>query len=130
MISLPPLESVAIGCRFALILFAVMSGLAWLRVRGAVSQVETLRRRGWILLSVAALASSPIRAALLMGYTVDLEVSNALDAVATACACGCFITSLASRGLMRGLSEARVRRGMLVNVAVLAGVVGATCLSR
>ena len=130
MMTVQMLEPIAIGCRFALILFAVMSGLAWLRVRGAVSQIETLRRRGWILLSIAALASSPIRAALLMGYAVGAGLSNTLDAIAAACACGVFIMSLASRGLMRGLSEARVRRGMWVNVAVLAAVVGATCLSR
>lgn len=117
--------SIAAGSRLALILFAVMSGLAWLNNRGEITPLERWRRRGWIFLSVAALAASPLRAALLLGIAISVSIENVTDTIATTACSACFICSLASRGLMRGLSEDRVRRGAIANVAVMLAFMGA-----
>lgn len=117
--------SIAAGSRLALILFAVMSGLAWIKNRGEVTALERWRRRGWMFLSIAALAASPLRAALFLGFAISVAAENITDAIATSACSACFICSLASRGLMRGMSEQRVRRGVIANVVVLLAFVGA-----
>ena len=124
------ISQITAGFRIALILFAVMALLAWYANGGEKTALERYRRRSWGLLSVSVLAYSPAHAAWLMGHPFDRIASHCMDGVASAAACGCFIMLLASRGLMRGLSEARVRRGIHVNLFVLAASVGAAWLTR
>ena len=130
MTTLQMIGQLTAGLRFALILFAVMAMLAWYANGGEKTLLERYRRRSWGLLSVSVLAYSPAHAAWLMGRPFDKLVSHSMDLVASAAACGCFIALLACRGLMRGLSESRVRRGIHVNLFVLAASVGAAWLTR
>ena len=130
MTALQIVSQITAGFRVALILFAVMAMLAWYANGGEKTALERYRRRSWGLLSISVLAYSPAHAAWLMGHPFAKIISHLMDAAASAAACGCFITLLASRGLMRGLTEARVRRGVHVNLFVLAASVGAAWLTR
>lgn len=105
------------GSRLALVLFAVM--LLHARVRGA-----------WALLAASVLAYSPAHAAWLLGHPAPRMLSTSMDLIASTLAVVAFIRRLAETALERGLSQQRVRRGMLANLAVALLVVGAAWLTR
>lgn len=108
----------AAGLRMSLVLFAAMILMAgpW--------------RRAITLIALATLVYSPGHAASLLGYPAPRAVSASLDTLCSALACAGFIAVLASQGVQRGLSAARVRRGVLVNMAVVCMMVGAAWLTR
>lgn len=123
------LSHIAAGCRIALILFAVMTLLATHRPEGA-TLAEKVRSIGSMLLALSILAYSPAHAAWLLGHSAPPMVSRWLDVVGTTLALGCLMALLAGRGLKRGLSPQRVRRGVYMNVAVALSIVGAAWLTR
>jgi len=130
------LAPIAAGFRVALTLFAVMSLLSTTRwAPDAVSaarrmQAQRLNKVAWSLVAIGVLLYSPIHAGWLLGYPAPRVVNRALDMIASALACAAFIRVLAYRGLMRGLSWPRVRRGMRVNVMIVGAVVVTACLVR
>ena len=85
---------------------------------------------GWALLAWGIVLYSPAHAAWLLGHPTPTIMNRALDALASALACAAFIKVLAYRGLMRGLSWQRVRRGIVVNNLIVVATVGATWLTR
>lgn len=117
------------GLRLALVLFAVMSLIA-IQPAHERSPLEWYRARTWTLLALAIIAYSPAHAAEALHRPFPPIVNRTLDAVSTTLACACLINLLAARGLMRGLSERRVSRGIAVNLVVLACVVGSAWLTR
>jgi peptidoglycan/LPS O-acetylase OafA/YrhL len=123
------LGHIAAGCRIALILFAVMTLLATHRPDGA-TLADRVRARGSVMLGLSILVYSPAHAAWLLGHSAPPLVSRWLDVIGTMLALGCLIALLAGRGLKRGLSPRRVRRGVYMNVAVALSIVGAAWLTR
>jgi hypothetical protein len=130
------LSQIAGGFRLALSLFAVMSLLSishW--VPDAVTdarrmQAQRLNKVAWTLVAASVLTYSPAHAGWLLGHPTPAIVNRALDMLASALACAAFIRVLAYRGLMRGLTWQRVRRGMRVNILIVLAVLVAACLAR
>ncbi|GEM_PF-5714911 len=126
----------AAGFRLALVLFAAMSLLtvtAWSPEALTDARRMTAQRlnaRAWTFLATSVLAFSPAHAAWLLGHPVIPVVNRAMDALASGLACMAFIKLLAFRGLMRGLSWPRIRRGIRVNMGIMVAVVGAAWLTR
>lgn len=126
----------AAGFRLSLVLFAVMSLLTsgkWqpdALTAARRMQAQRLNALGWSLLAYGIVLYSPAHAAWLLGHPTPKVVNRGLDALASALACAAFIKVLAYRGLMRGLSWQRVRRGIVVNNLIVVATVGATWLTR
>lgn len=110
------LMHLAAGLRLALIVFAVMCFLAWHR--------EGQIHRSWLLMAAAILCYSPAHASWLLGHPWRREVSTALDALGSGLGCLAIIARLAHLAGQRGISEGRIRRGVIVNLAVLLILVG------
>lgn len=129
-------EQLAAGFRLSLVLFAAMSLLTsgkWhpdALTAARRMQAQRLNALGWALLAWGIVLYSPAHAAWLLGHPTPKVMNRALDALASALACAAFIKVLAYRGLMRGLSWQRVRRGIVVNNLIVVATVGATWLTR
>lgn len=129
-------EQLAAGFRLALVLFAAMSLLTTGRWQpDALTdarrlQAQRLNALGWGLMAWGIVLYSPAHAAWLLGHPTPPVFNRGLDALASALACAAFIKVLAYRGLMRGLSWQRVRRGVVVNNLIVVATVGATWLTR
>lgn len=121
---------VAAGLRLGLVLLAVMSLLARYRASPEPTPADRYKSRAWTLLAAAILTYSPAHAASLLGRAAPEIASRALDALGTAMCCASLIYLLAARGLLRGLTPERVRRGMAMNLAVVLATVGAAWLTR
>lgn len=130
------LSQMAAGFRLALTLFAVMSILSTSRwspdalTDARRMQAQHLNKVAWTLVAISVLIYSPFHAGWLLGHPTPPIVNRALDMVASGLACAAFIRVLAYRGLMRGLTWQRVRRGMRVNILIVGAVLVTACLAR
>lgn len=118
------------GLRMALILFAVGALLAWVRGRGVHELADVYRGRAWALMAAAVVAYSPAHAAWLIGRPLPAVWSRPMDLIGTGLACASFVLIFAARGLERGLTAQRARRGMIVNLGVALAMAVSTWLFR
>lgn len=121
---------VAAGLRMALTIFAVASLQNHLHSSvidvEAAGRARRLNGRAWMLLACSVIAYSPVHTAWLIGHPAPLLLSRLGDVVASGLACAAFVQLFAAQGTARGMSPARVRRGVLANAATAPILIGAT----
>lgn len=125
-LGLAVVSHIAIGARSGLILFATMSLLSWYRAPPEDAMIEVYRSRFWFLMAMSTLLYSPAHTAWLVGHPIPKIATRTLDCAACILASVAMIHLLAARGLMRGISAARVKRGMVANLLVLCAIIVAT----
>lgn len=130
MTALAFLSQTVVGLRSALILLAFMSLIAWARSKQPNELIGRVKSRAWALLALLCLFASPPQIAWMIGHPMPHLISRSLGLIGSAFGCAGMIHVLAARGLLRGLSERRVKRGMLTNTAVVVAIVAAAWIVR
>lgn len=119
----------AAATRVALILFAAMCIIAYWRNRSDRTPLDRWRSRAMLLVAIGALAFSPTKIGWLLGRPLPLVAARGLDVVGAGFVCAAMIHQLAVWGALRGISADRIRRGVAVNVLVVAAIVSAAWLA-
>lgn len=96
----------------------------------AAELARRLNAHAWAAVATAALCYRPMHSLWLLGHAAPRLASVLADLVAVTVAIGGFIALLAARGFARGLTLARVQRGVWVNVGLALAMTGAACLTR
>ena len=118
------------GVRSALSLLALMALIVVWHTPRPVALVDLYRSRTGSLFALSCITYSPAHAAMLLEHPIPAALARALDLAATLIACVALIHMLAGRALQRGVQPKRVRRGMVVNAAIVLMFVGVAWLAR